>query len=135
MAGIAMDTHSALCEPSLGAGQPGHANLIGFRAVGNLWNAVVEQAFAGGPNVSHASSPFRDFERTPVRLDRHGAGAESNLGLAKAMNVGLSKYVDTRIAVNLFHILPAAERATLRTRLLGDATQVNPFNPRALVSV
>ncbi len=45
------------------------------------------------------------------------------------MNVGFPKYVDTRIAVNLFHILPAAERATLRTRLLGDATQVNPFNP------
>ncbi len=127
---IAVDTHSAFCEPSVHAAQPHHANLIAFKAVGNQWKAVIEQAFAGGPPVTHAAWPFRDFESIPVRLSRKGAGSEYHLGLAQAMNVGLPQYLDTRIAVNLYHGLTEADRPTLGVRLLADATQRNPFNPQ-----
>ena len=129
MAGIAVDTHSALCEPSVGAGQPGHANLISFYGAGGLWYAVVEQAFSGGPDVTIATWRFRDSEKTPARIFGGTAGAEYHLGLAQAMNAGLKSYIDTRIAVNLFHLLPEPERKTIGTKLLVNATQLNPFNP------
>ncbi|HTV41263.1 MAG TPA: hypothetical protein VMF08_11850 [Candidatus Sulfotelmatobacter sp.] len=129
MAGIAVDTHSALGEPSVGAGQPGHANLISFYGADGLWYAVVEQAFSGGPDVTTATWRFRDSEKTPARLFGGSAGAEYHLGLAQAMNAGLKTYIDTRIAVNLFHILPDPERKTLGTKLLVNAAQQNPFNP------
>jgi hypothetical protein len=132
MSGIAIDTHVSLCQPSVGAGQPGHSNLISFYAVGDLWNGMVEQAYAGGPDVTHAAWPFRDLEDTPVRLGlgaHKDAGAEYHLGLAQAMNVGLSQYMDTRILVNLFHTLPGADKSTLGNKLLVEATRINPFNP------
>ena len=129
MAGIAVDTHSALGEPSVGAGQPGHANLISFYGADGLWYAVVEQAFSGGPDVTIATWRFRDSEKTPARIFGGTAGAEYHLGLAQAMNAGLKSYIDTRIAVNLFHMLPESERKTIGTRLLVKATQLNPFNP------
>ncbi len=91
---------------------------------------MIEQAFAGGPDVTHASWPFRDLDSTPARLTRRYAGAEYHLGLAQAMNVGLSNYITTRIAVNLFHILPQAEQTGLGTKLLTDAVRINPFNPQ-----
>jgi hypothetical protein len=105
---------------------------VSFYAVGELWNAVVEQAFGGGGNVTRATWLFRDLENIPVRLGLgkyKSAGAEYHLGLAQAMNVGLSQYIDTRILVNLYHTLPEAERSTLGSKLLAEATRINPFNP------
>ena len=130
MSGISIDTHISLCEPAVGAGQPGHSNLISFYAEGDLWNAIVEQAYAGGPNVTHASWPFHDQEAVLARLDNKGAGAEYHLGLAQGMNVGLAKYLDTRIAVHLFHLLPDAAKKTIGVKLLVEATRTNPFNPQ-----
>ena len=53
-----VDLYSALGKPAMWAGQPGHANLISFQHVGDAWTAEIEQAFAGGPNVTYAQWYF-----------------------------------------------------------------------------
>jgi hypothetical protein len=128
---IAIDTQNCLCIPSVHAAQPHHANLISFRISDGKWYASIEQAFAGGPNVTHAAWPFKEGAGVAPRLSKEAAaGAEYHLGLALGMNVGLRQYIDTRIAVNLYESLPAAEKSTLGVKLLTNAVKTNPFNPQ-----
>lgn len=131
MSVIAIETHLSLCQPSMRSSTPGHSYLLSYYAVGDMWNAVLEQG--PGPNVTMSEWMFRNFEKTPERLGmlpkKDAAGAEYPHGLAQAMNVGLSQYIDTRILVNLFHTLPKAEKSTRGNKLLVEATKINPFNP------
>ncbi len=129
MCTITIDLHSALCVPSVHAGQPHHANLITYHYSNEGdWEATVDQAFAGGPDVTNAAWLFHDEPEVPRATKKH-VGAEYHLGLAEAMNIGLRQYVDTRIAVNLFQALPAAEKTTIGSKVLGQAIHGNPFNP------
>jgi hypothetical protein len=132
MAIIAVETQNSLCIPSVHAAQPHHANLISFRSSSDgKWYAAIEQAFAGGPNVTHAKWPFNEGAGVAPRLSKQAdAGAEYHLGLALGMNVGLRQYIDTRIAVNLYESLPEAEKQTIGVKLLTDAVKTNPFNPQ-----
>jgi hypothetical protein len=132
MSVIAIDTQNCLCIPSVHAGQPHHANLISFRSSPDgKWYAVIEQAFAGGPNVTHAAWPFREGAGVAPRLIKEGAaGAEYHLGLALGMNVGLRQYIDTRIAVNLYESLPDDQKPTIGVKLLTHAIEINPYNPQ-----
>jgi hypothetical protein len=132
MAPMAVQTHVCLCEPAFMAGQPGHCNLLGYRRAGGVWYGVVEQAFAGGPDVTFSSWLFNEVGTAPgLSSQNHHAWARSEyaLGLALGMNVGLREYTDTRIAVYLFRALSQAEQKTLGTSLLTHAIQTNPFNP------
>jgi hypothetical protein len=130
MSGIATDTHSALGEPSLRAAQPHHSNLISYKGTNYQWYTVIEQAFAGGPNVTHAQWPFDEPVDPALHLIRnHSAGAEYQLGLTQAMNLSLSSYMDTRIAVNLYRALNPTQQKTLGQALLTSAIQRNPYNP------
>jgi len=45
------------------------------------------------------------------------------------MNVGLQSYMDTRLAANIFKVLPATEKQTVGVKLLTHALQTNRFNP------
>lgn len=123
--------YSALCKPALWAGQPGHANLISFQYVGTVWTAEVEQAFAGGPDVTHAQWYFDEDPGTEIRYRDlyYRARAEYHLGLALAMNAGLKSYMDTRLAANLFRTMPSEEKRTLGVKLLRNTLSVNPYNP------
>jgi hypothetical protein len=128
MCTITIDLHSALCVPSVHAGQPHHANLITYHATQDGWTATVDQAYAGGPNVTTAAWLFHD-EPKMLRLDPKKVGAEYQLGLAQAMNVGLRQWIDTRIAVSMYNALPTEQRQSLGPKLLTQATHENPFNP------
>jgi len=127
MCTITIDLHSALCIPSVHAGQPHHANLITYRDDGGKWEAEIQQAFAGGPDVTHAGWFFRD-KPFALRMSKT-VGSEYHLGLAQGMNVGVKQYIDTRIAVSLFNALPAGDKKTIGATLLSQAIHENPFNP------
>ncbi|HEX3602339.1 MAG TPA: hypothetical protein VHU84_19450 [Lacipirellulaceae bacterium] len=131
MSGIAIDTHRALCQPALPAGQPHHSNLMSYHNSDGQWSAHIDQAFAGGPAVTHALWMFNDVKDGPARLIKKGeAGAEYNLGLGAAMNVGLRSYIDSRIAVHLYRALSDSEKPTIGAKLLAGATKANGFNPQ-----
>jgi hypothetical protein len=130
MAIISIETHLALCEPAVHASQPNHANLISYRNSGGAWTAIIEQAFAGGPSVTKAGWPFHDETDTAPRLlAKYKSGSEYHLGLAAAMNVPIASYVNTRIAVNLYHALPQPQKKTIGAALLNQAIDTNPYNP------
>ena len=126
-----VDLYTALNKPAMWAGQPGHANLISFQYVNKAWTAEIEQAFAGGPDVTTAQWYFDEDPGTQIRFrDLYfWAGAEYHLGLALGMNLGVKSYMDTRLAANIFKTLPTEDRSTLGVKLLRSALAVNPFNP------
>ncbi len=126
-----IDLYASLCKPVMGAGQPGHANLVTFQNDGGTWKAEVEQDFAGGPRVTYSAWYFDDPAREDMRFRNlfGWAGAEYHLGLATAMNLGLDSYISTRISARIFDVLPAKAKATLGEKLLQDAIRTNPFNP------
>jgi len=128
-----VDLYSSLVKPAMWAGQPGHANLVSFQSVGGYWLAEVEQAFAGGPDVTFAQWYFDEEPGSELRHRDlyYWAGAEYQLGLALAMDVGLDSYLDTRLATIIYKAMPDNETATLGVSLLRSAIQENPFNPEA----
>jgi hypothetical protein len=113
------------------AGQPGHANLISFEEVDGAWVAQIEQAFAGGPDVTFAQWYFNEEPGTELRHRDlyYWSGAEYQLGLALAMNVSLQSYMDTRSAANIFRVLQPAQKQKLGLKLLTHTLQTNPYNP------
>ncbi|MGO8701268.1 MAG: hypothetical protein ACLQVY_26565 [Limisphaerales bacterium] len=125
-----VDLYSCLGKPAVWAGQPGHANLLSFQFVGGAWTAEIEQAFAGGPNVTFAQWYFDEDPGTGLHFrDDNWAGAEYHLGLVLAMNRGLLSYMDTRLAAHIFKVLPDKEKRTIGVKLLKNALATNPFNP------
>lgn len=126
-----VDLYSALGKPAMWAGQPGHANLISFQYVDGRWTSEVEQAFAGGPDVTFAQWYFDEDAGTEIRYRDlyYWPGAEYHLGLPLGMDVGLSSYMDTRLAAILFRVLPQEEKPSIGVKLLRNALGLNPFNP------
>lgn len=126
-----VDLYSALSKPAMWAGQPGHANLISFQYANNAWTAEIEQAFAGGPDVTFAQWYFDEQPGTMLRFRDlyYWPGAEYHLGLPLGMNIGLKSYMDTRIAAHIFRMLPDKEKQTVGVKLLRSALQINPYNP------
>ena len=125
-----VDLYSALGKPAMWAGQPGHANLISFQYVGGAWTAEIEQAFAGGPDVTTAQWYFDEIGAGIRYRDLYyWVGAEHQLGLALSMNVGLKSYMDTRLAANIFRLMPEADRPKIGVNLLRTTLAANPFNP------
>ena len=126
-----IDLYAALGQPAVGAGQPAHANLISYQNVGGMWKAEIEQAFAGGPDVTCAQWWFNDEPLSELRFyaSHHWPMAEYNLGLPLGMNPGLDSYIDSRIGFAIFEALPYEQRKALGLTLLESVLQKNPFNP------
>jgi hypothetical protein len=126
-----VELYVSLGKPAGFAGQPRHANLISYEFVDGAWKAKIEQAFAGGPDVTYAKWFFYDERGANLRFRKlyNWAGAEYPLGLALGMNDGLQSYMDSRMVANIFNALPPDGQRTYGTRLLGDGLQANPFNP------
>jgi hypothetical protein len=125
-----VDFYSSLGRPAMWAGQPAHCNLITFERRGNEWMADIEQDFAGGPTKTSAQWYFDEDTDGYInfRSDYFWASSEHQLGLARAMNIGLTPYVDTRIALNIFRTLPEASKFTVGTALLRSVITVNQYN-------
>jgi len=126
-----MDLYAALGQPAVYAGQPGHANLISFNDSGGVWQADIEQAFAGGPDVTCADWWFHDPIIPALRFgaSHYWPISEYNLGLALAMNPGVETYIDTRIGAAIFQSLPADLQGKLGIKLLESVLEENPYNP------
>src|SRR5579884_2535769 len=126
-----VDLYCALNKPAMWAGQPGHANLISFQYVDGAWTAEIEQAFAGGPDVTTAQWYFDEDPGTEIRFRDlyYWPFSEYHLGLAVGMNVGLKSYMDTRLAAILFRVLPSEQKRTLGVTLLRNTLERNPYNP------
>jgi TPR repeat protein len=126
-----IDLYSALGKPATDAAQPGHANLISYQNDGGTWKADIEQDFAGGARVTFSQWFFDDQPRQELHFRGlfGWPGAEYHLGLAVGMNLGVTSYLDTRIASRIFDVLPEAAQKTLGLKLLAGALLENPFNP------
>lgn len=126
-----LDLYSSLGRPAMDAAQPDHANLISFGFDGGVWKSDVEQDFAGGPRVTYAQWYFSDPVRHELNYrDLFGwPTSEYPLGLAAGMNLGVTSYLDTRIAARIYDLLPAPSRRALGTTLLKSSLIANPFNP------
>jgi len=126
-----VELYTSLGKPAGYAGQPGHANLISYEFVDGSWRAKIEQAFAGGPDVTYAKWYFYDEPGANLRFRKlyNWAGAEYSLGLALGLNHSLQSYLDTRMVVNIFNALPPDEQRTIGKSLLQHALENNPFNP------
>jgi hypothetical protein len=126
-----VELYSSLGKPAGYAGQPGHANLISYEFVNGSWRAEIEQAFAGGPDVTYAKWYFYDKRGANLRFRKlyNWAGAEYPLGLALGMNDSLQSYMDTRMVANIYNALPPEEQRTNGKRLLEGGLQASPFNP------
>ena len=122
---------SAMGEPAMWSGQPGHANLISFDYASGYWYALIQQEYAGPPDVDWAQWYFNEDPGTQLRYRNlyYWPGSEYHLGLALAMNVGLRSYMDTRIAANIYRALPAEQKSILGIKLLAGTLQENPYNP------
>jgi len=126
-----VELYCSLGKPAGYAGQPGHADLISYEFVDGSWRAQIEQAFAGGPDVTYAKWYFYDEPGANLRFRKlyNWAGAEYPLGLALGMNDSLQSYLDTRMVVNIFNALPPEEQRTIGKNLLQHGLETNPFNP------
>lgn len=126
-----VELYCSLGKPAGYAGQPGHANLISYEFVHGSWRAKIEQAFAGGPDVTYAKWYFNDKRGANLRFRQlyNWAGAEYPLGLALGMNDGLQSYMDTRMVANIFNALPPEEQRTIGKRMLQHCLEANPYNP------
>lgn len=118
---------SALGQPALPMRQPGHSALIYYDVTpAGRYTAKMGQSITS-PDGSWPSWYFGDA-RGMRRLARLGrVGAEYHQGLALAMNAGLDRYVDTRIALHLSRMLPDSDKRTAIALLTG-ATKTNPYN-------
>ncbi len=126
-----IDLYASLGKPSGSACQPGHANLVSFGNEIGTWKADIEQDFAGGARVTQSQWFFDDPARGDLNFQGvfGWPGAEYHLGLAVAMNLGLTSYLDTRIAGRIYDLIPMPDRAKYGRKLLDSSLEENPFNP------
>jgi len=134
MAGLEVATRVSLCQPAFFTGQHKHSCLMVSSVLKDgKWGVAVHQA-----TTCAASWPrwfFREFVPLHHDFDKTNGmthvGVEYQLGLTCALNVGLSKYMDTRIAVNVYRAMPRKEQRSLGKPLLEEAVRTNPFNAEA----
>ncbi len=128
LSSLAQFSYTSLGRPAMGMYQPGHRALVaynfdpktGFAAerLQGITTAIKTTTgwFLPLPDGPRAASP-----KNPR------VGIEYQLGLALAMNGGVDKYVDTRIALILARQLSDGDDAT-KVRLLQSALRENPYN-------
>ncbi len=118
-----------LGRPAMGMYQPGHRALMSYRydAKTGHYSAIREQSI-----TTPDKSTTQWYLPLPLGPRAHGedrpvVGMEYHVALALAMNVGLDRYTDSRIAFQLAQHLPAAERDQKR-ELLASAANLNPYD-------
>jgi len=125
---LAQLSQVGLGRPAVGMYQPGHRALLSYRfdAATGLYSADREQGITT-PDKSTCQWYLPPPEGMRVREEGRVVGVEYHVALALAMNGGLDRYVDSRIAFLLAQRLPASE-PLLRKDLLNSATDLNPYN-------
>jgi len=123
---LAQLTQVALGRPAVGMYQPGHRALLSYRfeAKTGHYVALREQSITT-PDKSTLQWYLPSALGPRVREDGRVVGLEYHVALALAMNTGLERYTDSRIAFWL------AQRATDRSdkeALLARAADLNPYD-------
>jgi hypothetical protein len=122
MTTVASGTYTSLGVPVMKSGQPGHSCIVKYNHVKGFYMPVVSQSVSGMFNTT-TGWLFADDEGYSVNFFEH-------MALALAVNIGLDKYMDTRIAVNLYKVLAQHDQAQLGYALVMDTASRNPYNPR-----
>jgi hypothetical protein len=120
---------AALGKPAVGMYQPGHRAMISYnRDSAELWFAKLEQSITS-PDRSTAQwflpapqgQRVSGGEESGVKV-----GVEWHVALNLAMNAGLGRWQDARIALFSARRLHAKDAAAAR-RLAEEATMLNPY--------
>jgi hypothetical protein len=122
---LAQLSQVGLGRPAVGMYQPGHRALLSYRfdATDGHYSAFREQSI-----TSPEKSTCQWYLPEPTGLRANGnVGVEYHFALALAMNAGLERYTDSRIAFLMARRLPAGELAR-RQALLDSAVNLNPYN-------
>ncbi len=124
---LAQLSQVGLGRPAVGMYQPGHRALLSYRFDGKtgLYSAVREQSITT-PEKSTCQW-FLPAPLGPRGGDGRAVGVEYHFALALAMNTGLERFTDSRIAFQLANRQPAGDRAQ-KQDLLESAANLNPYN-------
>lgn len=130
---LAQYSYLALAKPAVGMYQPGHRALMAYAGAPGSWVADGQQSIAG-VNVSTNPWFFRDETGFRIKADPWqkgtAAGFEYHMALALAMDVGVDKYIDSRIAMHLANKIPASDRSR-KLAMIQSAISSNVYNLNA----
>ena len=131
MSSIANGTYTALGVPIIKAGQPRHSCIVRYDVnEKGEYSAGIGQSATGG--TAETSTPWL-FADGPIAGSRgtYGVGSVYHFGLTQGMNVGVTSYMDTRIAVHIYKALPENDRSALGANIVKGALLKNPCNLEA----
>lgn len=123
MSTLAAGSYISLGVPMFKTGQPGHGNLLSYRAnPDGSFYARVEQSASADPTGTYCTWPLGD--------DAHGRTrfAECHMGLALSMNKGLDTWMQSRLALTVFRSMPPEQRLGQGRKILAASLRANPFN-------
>jgi hypothetical protein len=129
LSSLAQFSYTSLGRPAMGMYQPGHRALVAYSFAPNV--GYTAERLQGITTAIKTTTGW--FLPLPQGLPRASGpknprvGIEYQLGLALAMNVGVDKYVDTRMAVLIANQIPDGDRA-IKLKLLQSVAKENPFN-------
>jgi len=121
---------AALGHPAMQMGQPGHSALMSINMSSDGKYFTKSGQSIAPMFVSTTMWYFGDadnFRCSGAKWGFQRGKAEMQVGLALAMNVGLSEYMDTRILLHICRMLPES-CDKLYNPLLFQAASINPYN-------
>ena len=128
LSSLAQFSYTSLGRPAMGMYQPGHRALVAYNFTPNV--GYTAERLQGITSAIKTTTgwflPLPDGPRAGNPKNPR-VGIEYQLGLALAMNAGVDRYVDTRIAVLIARQMGDAD-AAVKVRLLQSAAKENPYN-------
>ena len=124
MANMGVRTHAALGTPACTAGQPGHCALIVFSLdkKTHSYTCHGEQYATGGDDKTHPHANWV-FGDTDARRDM--AWHQS---VAYGVNAGFQSYLDSMVALEIYHYLPKAAQKAQGLTVLQSGLVANRYN-------
>jgi hypothetical protein len=126
LSALAEFSYISLGRPAMGMYQPGHRALVAYAFTPGV-GYTAERLQGITTSIKTTTGWFMPLPIGPRASNEKNprVGVEYQLGLALAMNVGVDRYVDTRIAVLIARQLP--DRVAQAT-LLRSAADRDPYN-------
>ncbi len=120
---------AALGKPAVGMYQPGHRAMLSYnRDANGTWFARMEQSITGPERSTNQWFLPAPSGARVSGTDEKGVktGVEWHVALNLAMNVGLQRWTDARIALFSARRLHG-ENPAMAAKLAGEATRLNPY--------
>ena len=125
---LAQFSYASLGRPAMGMYQPGHRALVAYNFDPKV-GYTAERLQGITTAIKTTTGWFLPLPDGPRASNPKNArvGIEYQLGLALAMDAGVDKYVDTRIALLIARQISDGDHA-VKLRLLQSAAKENPYN-------